>query len=306
MAETHKKQHWVPKSYLAEWVDPSVPSGQEPYVWVFPKEGGAAKRRAPKNIFTETDLYTMRQADGSRDLLIEHSLASLESEFARVRREVLAPRALLNGQDRLILCAFVAASVARTTKHRDHWSSQWKGLLEDMDVLQQAAEKMSPPERERFLRAQSPAVTSSATLSYEDVAKLSAHHLPNTLRSSIAVQLPQLFGMDLSVLSTEDPVGFITSDAPCVWFDPDAYARPWLFRAPGLGWPSIEVTLPVSPRQLILLSRSGRRGYYRITDTILDELNRRTRGHANLSFVVNQDATKAIWYDMGSPPSREI
>ena len=35
----HKKQHWVPESYLTAWCDPGTPADQEPYVWRFSKDG---------------------------------------------------------------------------------------------------------------------------------------------------------------------------------------------------------------------------------------------------------------------------
>ena len=45
-----KKQHYVPQFYLREFLDPNTPPGQEPYVWVFSKDGKKKQRRAPKNI----------------------------------------------------------------------------------------------------------------------------------------------------------------------------------------------------------------------------------------------------------------
>jgi uncharacterized protein DUF4238 len=56
---------------------------------------------------------------------------------------------------------------------------------------------------------------------------------------------------------------FITSDHPCVWFDPKGYKQSPLYQAPALIYESIEITLPVSPRQLILLNRRGLSGYVR-------------------------------------------
>ena len=68
----NKKQHWVPRSYLAAWRDPVIGEGIEPYVWVFPKESGEGRKKAPKNIFHESDMYTIQRADGVRDLWLEH------------------------------------------------------------------------------------------------------------------------------------------------------------------------------------------------------------------------------------------
>src|SRR5947207_3137056 len=119
----HKKQHWVPQSYLAAWCDPDVPDGQEPYVWYFPREGGPGKRKAPKNLFAETDMYIITREDGSRDLRLERGLAGLESDFAALRRGTLAVGREPSPEERFILCAFIAAAQARTRAQRDHMSN---------------------------------------------------------------------------------------------------------------------------------------------------------------------------------------
>lgn len=68
-SKTHKGKHFVPESYLKAWCDPACPENYEPYVWLFDKEGKSARKKAPSNIFKETDFYTVEKADGTRDLL---------------------------------------------------------------------------------------------------------------------------------------------------------------------------------------------------------------------------------------------
>jgi len=84
--KTHKGQHFVAESYLKAWCDPDCPSNHEPYVWRFDKDGTNPTKRAPKNLFKETDFYTIEKADGTRDLRLEHGLSELESKFAQIRR----------------------------------------------------------------------------------------------------------------------------------------------------------------------------------------------------------------------------
>jgi hypothetical protein len=74
-----KKQHYVPRFYLREFVDPDTPAGHEPYVWVFSKNGNLEERRAPKNVFWETDLYTFEVA-GAKQYDLEKFLSEIESE----------------------------------------------------------------------------------------------------------------------------------------------------------------------------------------------------------------------------------
>ena len=76
-----KKQHLVPQCYLREFVDSRTPPGQEPYVWIFSKDGKSRKRRSPKNIFHETDVFTL-EIKGKKHYVIEKTLAGIEGQYA--------------------------------------------------------------------------------------------------------------------------------------------------------------------------------------------------------------------------------
>jgi hypothetical protein len=78
LAKTHKDQHFIPQSYLLAWTDPSTPVGHKPYVHLFTKDGSEHTRKAPKNIFSVTDLYTLKMPDGRRDLRIEKGFSGLK------------------------------------------------------------------------------------------------------------------------------------------------------------------------------------------------------------------------------------
>jgi len=248
-------------------------------------------------------MYTIRQADGTRDLTLEHGLSDLESEFAALRRGVLAKREQLSARNKLIASAFVAATQARTRKQRDHFASVWSGVSEDMEAIRQSMKSKTPSERRAFAGLSPP--SREPSLGYEDVKDLAEAPMQEMLTTIIAGQVPILYDMDHAILSTDDPVGFITSDAPCVWFDPEAYKRPFLLQAPGLAWPTVEVTLPISPEQLLLINRTGLNGYFKVPQETVDELNRRTRGYAGDHFVVRTNEVRPGWYDMGNPPDSQ-
>lgn len=78
----HKRQHYIPSSYLKAWCDPSTPSGQTPYVWRFSKDGNQNNKEVPQKIFYETDMYTIYTQDGERDLTLEYNLSRVEGEFS--------------------------------------------------------------------------------------------------------------------------------------------------------------------------------------------------------------------------------
>jgi Protein of unknown function (DUF4238) len=81
MAKSHKSQHWIPRSYLRAWADPVAPDRHEPFVHVFSKDGKEHRKKAPVNVFAETDLYTIKLPDAGRDLRLEHGLSDLDGSY---------------------------------------------------------------------------------------------------------------------------------------------------------------------------------------------------------------------------------
>jgi hypothetical protein len=144
----HGKQHFVAQSYLRAWCDPETPTDQEPYVWRFSKDGTNGRRKAPENIFHETDLYTIIAPDGGRDLRLEHGLAQLEDEFVKIRDRKLAHHQELDRRDRLLLCAFVAAAQMRTPAQRDHLAGMWGQALEHGKATEEWDKTATPAQRQ--------------------------------------------------------------------------------------------------------------------------------------------------------------
>jgi len=85
--------------------------------------------------------------------------------------------------------------------------------------------------------------------------------LQNLMVTEIETQARLLRRLSMAILICPDRSAFITSDNPCAWFDAEAYKRPPMFRGPALMYPSIEISLPVSPHHLILLNRRDLDGY---------------------------------------------
>lgn len=295
---THKRQHYVPRSYLKAWCDPNTPPTQEPYVWLFNKDGSGARRKAPDNIFHERDLYTIHRADGERDLVLEHGLAGLESEFVAIRDTKLARRKKITHREHLMLCTFIAAAHDRTPARRDHFAGFWGEVLEMMERVEESASTATPEQRRAMTSLPRP---SGPTLGYEDVRRIVERPMEKMLPPLIRSATPLLMGLDCLVVNSPKP-GFITSDHPCVWFDPEAYKRPPFYQQPAIMYPSIEITLPVSPRQMILLNRRGLSGYIDVHERHVDDFNRRTRFECSEYFVSFSNATKPTWFDPGVEP----
>ncbi len=64
------------------------------------------------------------------------------------------------------------------------------------------------------------------------------------------VEAPLLAKLNLTVLNTDAPMGFISSDRPVVWWDPTMPKEKGMFGI-GLGNANIEITVPISPRQKV-------------------------------------------------------
>jgi hypothetical protein len=76
--DSHKRQHWIPDTYLDAWCDPD-PARQNPRrVYRYDRDGSFRDYRPPSRIFTVDDLYTVPGPGGSRDLKTEHALNRLE------------------------------------------------------------------------------------------------------------------------------------------------------------------------------------------------------------------------------------
>ena len=267
------KQHYVPLCYLREWVDPNTPQDQEPYVWIFNRGEKKGRKKAPANIFTETDLYTLRSRSGEKSYVIEETLANLEGRYATVFREKIKNRVPLNDEDHVILCAFVGAMLQRTPRHRDSLERFFSQLIEHTEAMEQA----------------------------HGVKPIQSEQLKELRRDSHRLGVVELLP-DLTELLTKMSIAFlcaegakfVTSDDPCNLFNPDLQWQ--RFYGPGLGQRNIQVTLPLSPDTMLCMSWSNLRGYIRWGRRRVEEANRMIVGHCYRYFVSHSSKVRRHWF----------
>lgn len=299
----HKHQHFIPRCYLKAWCDPNTPSNQEPYVWQFKKDGTESRNKAPHKILHELDFYTTITSAGERDLTLEDKLQEIEDKFSRIRDKKLAFRRELAIEDRAILCIFVAVMHARTKARKEHHLNQWGKVLAMGEKMDAQIKAMTPERRKQTATlSQFPSHTSSTTFSLEDVRRIVARPIQEMLVTEVGVVSEILIQMNMTIFETKKSPGFITSDDPCVWFDSEAHKRPAQFRAPGLAFPTVEIRLPISPKQFLVLSWDGPSDYIMMSDFMVEEVNRITRLHAHESFIVNANIKKDYWFEIFEPP----
>jgi hypothetical protein len=269
-----------------------------PYVWVFNKDGTNPKRRAPANLFTENDIYTIPGADGRRDLRLEHGFQQLEDQFTRIRNLKLLKRLELDEEQLAYLFAFVATSQARTKVIRDHHRSQWANIRKRMEEVQKAYEAANPKRKKAFEAiSTTPRSNIGGSITLEDVKRLEERPIQNMIAGIVSTVMRHFAQMHTAILCTDDPIGFVTSDHPCTWFDPEAYKFPPFCRSPGLAVKTIEITLPVSPSQCVYISHNpDYRGYIDIPLRALNELNRRHIIHCNENFICSKSETRHEWF----------
>jgi len=298
-------QHFIPASYLKAWCDPETPPKQEPYVWVFDKESRSGKRRAPSNLFFEPEFYTVPGEEGGQDLVFENFLGRIEKGFSELRRNKLSQLLSLSNQDRVILCAFCATMHRRTRAQREHTRKQWSAFLETGNKLAEWA-KTASPEQLRFLTPPRPSRQDATrtTRSLEDVRRTVDFPVQANIAENYFPEATMLCQMDMAILCASDDIGFITSDHPCIWFDP---ARPDL--PPGLGSETIEISLPLSPAQLLLLNWKGISDYISIPQSWVDKVNRMQRSCCDRQYIVRRNLAHPHWFpdeesdDEAAPPN---
>ncbi|MGM0652618.1 MAG: DUF4238 domain-containing protein, partial [Bacillota bacterium] len=249
-----------------------------------------------KNIFHETDMYTIERKDGVRILTLEHGLSGLESKFSKMREKLLRKQ-ILAEEERLVILAFIAATFSRTKQQRNHLKDQWGELADLGQGMKDGILKASPEHREKMASVGRLTSDGKKGLSLSEVKEIANQPMQKMLYISIKVQLELFLPMNLSFLLTENSPGFITSDAPCVWFDPEAYKKPAFYRLPGVADRNIEITLPLSPNIMALLSWRSCDTYINLDGKDVDNLNRRTRVHADEYIVVNCNYVNETWFD---------
>lgn len=270
-----KAQHVIPRCYLKQFVDPKTPPGHEPYVWIFERNSKKGRKRAPKNILTESDVYTFKGKDGGKDYVLEETLAQIEGDYAAVYERAISRKVPLNRKEHAILCAFMAAMLQRTLKQKQNIEDFFDRLRTTVENME-TAHKI-PPQLSRQL----------------------AQEKENAHKMMIAQTLPYIASilekMNLAFLCADWSSSFITSDAPCSLFNPELQWQ--RFYGPGLGQKQVEVSMPLSPKISVLFSwMNNVRGYLGIDQDMVHELNRHVFGHSHEYFITNSPRLKRRWF----------
>lgn len=270
-----KKQHFVPKCYLDEFTDPNTPPDQEPYLWVFSKDGKKKKKRAPANTFTQNHLYTI-EFNGEKDFSIETNLSKIEGKFAEVMKEIKKKKPL-SDHEHAHLCIFVAAQLQRTLRFKRNQEGFMHQLIDHGTQISLAH-----------------GVKDSEQVKEWKEAKKDIHKLQ--LMESLPFLANIIKQMNIAFLCSPDikKHPFLSSDEPCILFNPDLQWQ--RFYGPGFAQQNVQLTLPLSPEITVLFSWSNYHGYGLLKASDVENLNRMARGHCDKEFISCSPNRKWIWF----------
>jgi hypothetical protein len=291
------KQHIVSKCYLKAWCDPSTPPGHEPFVWLISRDGAKKARRAPHKSLTKSDAYTITFKDGSSDLRVETTLSQLEAKFVKVQRRI-SERKPIDLHERAYLAAFMATMYSRTDPFAEGMKEAWSKVD---DLVRKVEDVIKRGDASQLSGSIMPG--EGQPISSEQTQYLIENARPLGVEAAFEITAPIIWGMSLAFMQAPKGSFFVTSDNPCVWFSPSAYRMPPFYRGVGLAMKDIEITMPVTPEILALVTHYPRAtGYLNLTDAHVQELNRRTVGFCDKQFVSRSPETMPSWFDPGTPP----
>jgi len=233
----------------------------------------------------------IRFADGKTDQIVETTLSQLEGHFVNVRRKIVDLKKL-DGFDRAYLALFMMAMHARTDSMTAAMGKTMNRLHEMVSDLEGAIKQgTAPPPMTSFRAGEERGTPITST----DTEFLRNNVRPHNVIFSLELA-PLLASMSLAFGRSKDRQ-FVTSDDPCSWYSPGDYRRPPFYRGGALGKEDIEVTMPITPEFIAIVTHDPKvTGYIDVPAKYVDLFNMRTIGMADSHFVSRTSETIPDWF----------
>ena len=278
----NKNQHTIPHGYLRKFVDPESPSNKKPYCWVYNRKTKRSFRRSPKKLETRPYYYSNRDAKGELDDAPDRILQDIENRGLPILDKLDKGRCLphLNETDRKAASELLATFYLRVPTFRN--------TVEDLvGEIGKTVLKTLAASYKRFDNFICRSIKQAGKETPGNIEKLRRAYLLGdfSIEANPALSLELMFILipmiadyiyDFHWRILEAPLNhrFITSDRPLVLITTE---RPRV-RMDGVGWetPWMEATLPLSPRNLLLISQHYPEGHERVSQDKVAEANRRT------------------------------
>ena len=235
-----KWQHVIPNGYLKTWGDKNF-RYKTPHVWVYNKENHSSEDKPTSNkIFTQKNYYTIYEDDGTKNFEIEDAFARHEENFYKIRDEKLFQNKKISIDEHNKLCIFIAIMLNRTERGIDNIKKLFTRINENID-------------ESLIVR------NNNELIDYDRIEQIVNTPIDHGLKLFIEEITPKLTLLDISIYTTTNKIGFITSDTACVWHDSKA---PLNHYGVGMKSNSLNIVLPISPNHCIVMKP-------KINDTIL-------------------------------------
>jgi hypothetical protein len=139
----HKRQHYLPQSYLKGFCESqTTPGGKSLVLHFYDKETGEFGSKSPKNFGHRSYLYSFVKEDGTLDHSLEEHFGRLETGMTRVMKTVQSHVSLLRSQpktsislpqnDRTIMLEFFFWMMKRTPSLMDQIESEITDIHESL------------------------------------------------------------------------------------------------------------------------------------------------------------------------------
>jgi Protein of unknown function (DUF4238) len=263
------KQHILPESYLKHWVDAATTvAGKTPMVWKFTKDAKRKQLKPPASgHFWREYFYDLISTSGERRQNLENLLGKIEGSMARIVDQRILQKQPLSQVESEELDLFVACMFMRTERMKDTVTSAVSAIAR---IEKSHAETHGKP------------------IPDTSVMEHNAH--PHAVYEGILVITEELKKMSHNVFVAPMNKVYLTSDTPCAWQAPLGVA--------GLVNPMLEITLPLTSRHLLHISKTiPTSGYIDAPDFWVDQRNWETIRQCRSYFVANSSVLDASWLE---------
>lgn len=284
------KAHYIPRFYLAGFVDPKCPKGHEPFLHVFEFAIGEWHRAAPKKVAVRLDYYALTLDTGEKHEDLEEALSKLESVTATLLRGKIAKREVLEDVERVHLAEFIATMLVRVPRTRDATAARMKREAGTLAAELHGAVLGDPALLER-MKAEMAAEGRplDPAFSVEDLNpddyEIEASDGAVMVRTfmGLDVMIPHIAAMGWRVMRAPIDANFVTSDFPVYIRVPGGAAAGDIR---DMLRDDVELTVPLT-RDLALFASRSLSGleYSDTTDTTVEQLNIRSTAHAETVYA---------------------
>lgn len=280
-SSTSKKCHVTPKFYLKEFIEEIPPEGHEPHLWVYNFDNKKWKKKAPKNISIESDLYSFIDESGKKCFDIEDIFSSLEGKMATIFRNKIKKRQRLSDNERAVVSEFVAIMMIRTIKFKNNINNFVSNIANKFLQMYQARPQDIDYLRDKYKKETGKDFPNIDANILSNIEIETTHDfLLGMMIAPVKEIRKDIFIMNWTFLYSHNNL-FITSDSPVVF-----YSSSPLSKFDGAGIFNSEIYFPLSKSICMIISWNFRlRSFLDVPNTIVERINKSVI-HSSYKFIV--------------------